>query len=84
MMKYKIYGAGDNGTNELRHILTEHQIPHSFVDIRCRPTRKESDPIAFLVSHRLQTVPQVFLGDVLIGTFEAMLKHLDISNKAAA
>jgi hypothetical protein len=74
--KYQIYGSGDRGTLELRAIFTDLEVPHSFVDIRVN--QRGHDPLLFLVSQRLITVPQVFDPDGgRVGDFEATIRHLD-------
>ncbi len=46
------------------------------LDIDVVSLRMNSEALNFMQEHNLTTVPQVFLGDKLIGGYEATIQHL--------
>jgi hypothetical protein len=82
--KYEIFGSGDPGTRELLDIFAKSGIAYTFVDIRETYPSRTSDPLTFLHSKRLDSVPQVFQATgEYIGDFNGTIRHLDKMRKAA-
>jgi uncharacterized protein YqjF (DUF2071 family) len=82
---YDIYGSGDAGTQELRDIFTRFDIPYTFVDIRRSHPGRGIDPLVFLRSNRLDSVPQVFeaTGEY-VGDFSETIRQFVVRNEIAA